>query len=138
MAYTQILVRQMCIAGFGVLEAAATITPGFLLQRTSENKCYPHGTVGGASQKMIAVEKDGQSIDDTYVSGEDVSYKICRAGDHAYMILKDGEAVSVGSWCCSNGDGKLRNGSGSTYNVVGEAIEAVTANGDSRVLVEIY
>lgn len=138
MAYNKILVKQMCIAGFGTLEAAATITPGFLLQRTSENKIFPHVTVGGASQKMIALEKDGQSIDTTYTSGEDVSYKICRAGDNAYMILKDGEVVSIGSWCCSNGDGKLRNGSGSSYDIVGEALEAVTANGDSRVLVEIY
>lgn len=139
MSYASILVKQMCVAGVTSLEAVVTITPGFLLQRTSENKVGLHGVTGGASQKMVAFEKAGYSIDLPYDIGESVNCKVCRAGDQVCMMLHAGESVVIGDHCCSNGDGTLRAASGVTdSNVIGEALEAVTALDDDRILIEIF
>jgi hypothetical protein len=127
------------MAGENSLVAAGAITPGFLLLRNSANKVIPHNIIDVACQKMVAKEKEGESIDVQYVLGEDVFFKLCRPGDVVYMILKDGESVGIGDPCCSNADGKLKKGSWSDGSaIVCVSLDALTASGDTRILTEIF
>lgn len=134
--YNTILVRQMCLAGRGARKAAAVITPGSLLMRIWNQYVIPHNLPGGPFQQMFALEKEGQSIDVSYNIDESVDYKICRAGDNVYAFLESGQAVDVGDFLESAGNGVLRKYQ--EGHVIGLALEAGSASsGDTRFLIEI-
>lgn len=138
MANEQILIKEMCVAGKGLLFAEQTITPGCLVERTSANKLVPHSTPGGFAQRMIALESDPPVIDTNYDTNDIVQYKICRSGDQVYSFLADGESVQIGDFLCSAGNGVFKKHT-LTHdgNVLALALEAVEAEGDTRLIIEI-
>lgn len=124
------------------LRAAATITPGMLLDTNSAGSAIPHGTAGGRAENMFALEDalQGRTIDDDYASGELVQVGIARSGDVVFGWLNTGEQCSPDDFLASNGDGTLRVVTGSD-NAIGKALEAIdltdTGAENGRVRVRI-
>jgi len=121
-------------------EAAGTITPGMLIALNSDGKVVAHANAGKFAEKIFALENEleGESISDTYASGDQVQCWVAGRGDQAYALLADGESVSIGDALESHGDGYLQasvaeTASGITYpdSVVGVALEAVDMSGSS-------
>lgn len=130
-------------------KAAAAITPGHLLERTSADKFQVHSTAGGNAQMIFACEDElqGKDIDTAYAADAVVLANVCRAGDEVFALLKDGENVSIGDYLESAGDGTLQEFTQSSDSfderIVAVALEAVDLSGSSaadpsaRILVEI-
>jgi hypothetical protein len=78
--------------------AAAIITPGNLLERTSSDTVQKHSTAGSTNIKMFAVENDlvGNDINDNYAASEQVQYIHAVPGNLINGILADGETVVGG------------------------------------------
>jgi hypothetical protein len=125
------------------------VTPGMLIEITSDNVVQPHSTEDGAALIMFALEDElqGKGIDDAYAVSTaipivkvPVQCWLPGHGDMAYALLADGETAVIGSWLASNGDGKLKVG---TTNPIGQAVEAVDMSGSSgadpsgRIIVRI-
>lgn len=132
--------------------AAAAITPGHLIERTSAGKVQVHSTAGGPVHKAFAVEDElqGNEIGDTYAADDLVQFNIFRPGDRVYALLKDGQNVAIGAFLESAGDGTLQawaadasGAVGQSNQVVGQALEAVDMSGSlgvdpsGRILIEI-
>lgn len=132
--------------------AAAGITPGMLIERTSADKVQVHSSAGQNAQRMFAVENDleGKDIDHAYVADERCQFVVCRPGDEVFALLADGQNVSIGDWLESNGDGYLRKhtvaaSAGEEYTecIVAQAISALDLSGGSsgestqRIKVEV-
>lgn len=91
--------------------AAASITPGMMVELTSVDKVQAHSTAGGnANPPMFALEDElqGNGIDDAYSSADKVQVWITNRGEQVYAILADGENVSIGDALESNGAGYLQ------------------------------
>lgn len=90
--------------------AAATITPGMLIERTSSDTVQAHSTAGGNQDRTFALEDTGQGngIDDDYSSGDRVQFCYMSPGDIVNAILKDGEDIAIGDRLESAGDGTLQ------------------------------
>lgn len=90
--------------------AAATITPGMLLELTTSNTVQAHSTSEGNVFPAFALEDElqGNGINDNYSSGDQVQIWVPRRGDEVFAILADGEACSIGQFLSSNGDGYLK------------------------------
>lgn len=92
--------------------AAAAITPGMLIELTStDTKVQAHSTAGGnAIPTRIALENEleGEDIDTAYATDDVVQTWIPQRGAVAYMILADGENVSIGDPLESAGNGYLQ------------------------------
>jgi len=116
--------------------AAATITPGMLLELTSDGEVQPHSDSDGFSERLFATEDalQGNDIDDDYSDGDIVNYALARPGDVIYAWLAGGEVSTVGKHLISNGDGCLHGvGSGSYGHPIAVALEAVDATDSSRI-----
>jgi len=119
-------------------DAAASITPGMLVELTSSDTVQPHSSADGRHMRMVAVESDftGDGIEHVYNSGEIAQFNVFRPGDIALMHLADGQDASLGDYLVSNGDGKLKveasSGTGDLEgSLVGMALEAVDMSGSS-------
>ena len=116
--------------------AAAEITPGFLIELTSAGKVQAHSTSAGlVTPAMFATENDfeGQTISDAYEADDPVRCWIPQRGDVVYALLNGGENASVGDSLVSAGDGSLAVAGSNEDYIVGIAIEAVD-NSDSAGL----
>lgn len=91
-------------------QAAAAITPGMLLELTTAGKVQAHSSAGGNALPYIALENEleGEGIDDAYAADDQVQVWVGTRGEEAYMILADGENVSIGNYLESNGAGYLQ------------------------------
>ena len=121
------------------ITAAATVTPGYLLELTSAGKVQHHSTAGGRAVPMFALEDElqGKGISDNYSANDPVQVWIPYRGDIVYAMLKSGENVAIGARLESAGDGTLR-ALTSGGEPVAEAIEAVNASGgNTRIKVRI-
>jgi hypothetical protein len=108
MSYNTISVR-----GDYVLEehyAAATISPGNLLELDSDKKVKRHSNAGGAAEKAFALENSlaGEVISDDYSSSERVRYGIFAPGSLVYALIADGEDIEIGDQLISDGSGNLK------------------------------
>lgn len=129
-------------------QAAAAITPGMLLELTSAGKMQAHSTAGGNAPRYIALENEleGEGIDDAYATNDYVQVWSGVMGEEAYMILADGENVSIGDLLESAGNGYLQKhtsdvesfesnepGSITVYpeQIVAQALEALDLSGSS-------
>lgn len=120
-------------------KAAATITPGMLVEIDSNGELIPHGTSGQEGQAAVAIENDltGRGIDDDYSSGDQVRYHVLPDGARFNGIILDGEDIAVGDALASNGDGKLKEAANTDF-VVGYARAASAPSGsDGRASVEV-
>jgi hypothetical protein len=130
--------------------AAATITPGMLLEITSAGKVQAHSSAGqNVLGHIVALEDElqGNGIDDDYSADDPVQCWVTQRGEVAYMLLEDGEDVSIGDALESAGDGRLQkyvadtetlgaDSSGNittiyTNQIVAVALEAVDLSGSS-------
>jgi len=134
--------------------ASGTVTPGFLLERTSASALTvkAHSGAGLAAQKLFAVENDlvGAEIDDDYASGAIVQMDHMLPGDRVLALLSNGENAAIGDFLVSDGAGALAvfaaDSAGivsSDASIVAVAVEAVDMSDSSgadptgRILVEI-
>lgn len=123
--------------------AAATITPGMLIELTSADKVQAHSVSGGpVTPPMFALEDElqGNGITDNYVADNVVQIWVAGRGDQVYALLADGENASIGEKLVSNGDGYLKCASGDSGTdeaFVAIALEAVdrstSSGGDTNV-----
>jgi hypothetical protein len=90
--------------------AAASITPGMLLELTSSDTVQAHSAQGRNILPMFALEDElqGNGLEDNYVAGDKVQVWIPNRGDQVYAVLVDGENIAIGDFLESNGDGALR------------------------------
>lgn len=127
-------------------DAASAITPGMLVELTSDGEVRPHNTDGGVAEKMFATEDEfqGKTIADDYAAEDKVFCWFPQRGDVAYAFLANGEDASVGDKLVSDGNGALRVvDSAGEENVIAVALEAVDMSGSSgedpsgRIIVRI-
>lgn len=136
-------------------KGSGTIYPGMLLERTSTGLVQAHATAeGDVVPILVAIENslEGQDIDDTYASADQVQFVAPRPGDEMLLYLKDGQNITNGDLLCSNGDGYVKKytvptdssvAGGKDYveAIVGRALETVNTGtstvGNSRIEVEI-
>jgi uncharacterized protein (AIM24 family) len=95
--------------------AAATVTPGKLLEITSSGKMQHHSTANGATQGVrVALETihadapTTEQIDATYASGDVLYYAAALPGDVYYMFLAGSQTVIKGAYLASDGSGNLQ------------------------------
>lgn len=90
--------------------ANAAITPGHLIEVISTDKVQVHATGDGNALPMFAIEDDlqGKTIDQAYAAGDRVQVWIPQRGDQVNAILHDEEAVVIGDFLTSYGDGTLK------------------------------
>lgn len=136
--FDKILVKEMCVAGRSILTAGSTIKPGMLVNRPSAGYVNPHGVSDGFAQKLFAYEYPGKTINDDFIANDPVTIKLARPGDEVYAWLADAQTVAFGDPLSSNGDGCLKlDGAPTGCEVVGIALDSITASGDTRLLIEI-
>ena len=130
--------------------AAGTIIPGMLVERTSADKVQAHSRAGGPVNALFALEDEnqGNDIDDNYAATSLVKLWRPVPGEQVYAIADDdtGDAIAIGDYLESAGDGRLRKATNLTSagtkefpgNIVGVALEAVsTGSPASRILIEV-
>lgn len=89
--------------------AAATITPGMLLEITSAGKFQAASTEGGYTERIVA-EVDalqGHSMEDDYAADALVAANVELPGNEAAVLLQAGQNAVIGSLLISGGDGTL-------------------------------
>lgn len=121
--------------------AAATITPGMLVEFTSTaNTVQAHSSPGQNAAKMFAKEDalQGNGLDDDYSATNKAQILTFIPGEEVYAILKDGENVSRGDFLESAGDGTLQKHEASSAGaveypnaIVGVALESLNLSGGS-------
>jgi len=107
--------------------AAATITPGELLEVTGAKKVKPHSTASGVAQPLFLKEQDfiGEGISDSVASGDTVEYIYAQPGDEIYAFFKDGtNQATPASYLGSDGAGNLKVIDTTTPSSVGPALVA--------------
>jgi hypothetical protein len=91
--------------------AAATITPGMLIDRNTANAVIPHATAGGPAAMDIAIENQhiSKTINDNYLTGDLVFLHRLKKGEEFYGLLPAGAAaVTPATYLTSNGDGTFK------------------------------
>ena len=120
--------------------AAAAITPGMLIERTSADKVQAHSSAGQNAEKMFALEDDlqGNEIGTAYSADNIVQIGFFKPGDEVYALLADGENAAIGDYLESNGSGYMRVYAASSAgaveypsSIVGVALEALDMSGSS-------
>lgn len=132
-----IMINEVCVAGRGSGTATTTITPGCLICRDSSGGLSPFNVVGGACQKMFALEVETGMEHINYITNDTVTYKICCPGDQLSAFLADGETVVIGDRLCCAGNGVLQKISTSSDVALAIALEAMTASGDTAIDIEV-
>lgn len=132
-----------CPKQFEAIAGEAGITPGMLLEITSEGKVVSHNSAAALRGPLrIAREAEyiGGSIDDTYDDGDTVPFYVMNPGDRFYALLQAGEDVAIGAALQSAADGTFE-AQTSTNPTRAFALEAVDNNPGTggaavRILVE--
>ena len=121
--------------------AAADITPGYLVELTSDDEVQHHSTPAGNAVPMFALEDGllGNGLDTDITEGEKCMVWIPQRGDEVYAMLAAGQTIVIGDLLSSNADGTLKKHvpeSSDYYDttdvtvkplqIVAQAIEAVT------------
>lgn len=115
--------------------AAAAVTPGDLIEKTSAGKVQRNSTAADkAPQILVALPSfAGQGIDDDYAATQDVHFVHAGPGWRLRMRLADSMTIDIGDKLVSNGSGGTLKAATSTDDedgaVVGVAAEAVTTSG---------
>jgi hypothetical protein len=130
--------------------AAATITPGYLIELNSDDEFQNHSTAGGSVVPCFAdIDKwQGNDLDDDYSAGDLVAGWYPGSGDVVENAMLDGASanLAIGSFVQSNGDGLLTlyevaisaGGVVQDRQIVGFALEAVVPDGsDTRFKLQI-
>lgn len=139
MAYNSIILKKY-VDIVNEREAAATITPGMLVELTSAGKVQAHSNAGQNAAKAFAKEDalQGNGIDDDYSSGDKVQVLSFIPGEEVYGILADDEDVAIGDFLESDGNGYLQKHEAGSAGVVeypnaivGQALEAKDLSGSS-------
>lgn len=107
---------------------AVAITPGALLELTSNDLVQAHSSDGGLVLPMFALEDElqGKEINDNYVANDKIQVWVAVRGEIVNALIADDEVVTVGDFLVSNGDGTLRVlGSTDTGTIVGQAVETL-------------
>lgn len=132
--------------------ANAAFTPGHLCRIRTDGKYEKHGTAGGNTEALFAIEDDhqGGKYTTAYTAGDIAQLAIAGRGAVVYALLKDGENVTVGTFLESGGDGTLvamtsdtSVGLVKTNSAVAVALEAVDMSGSAgadpsgRILVRV-
>lgn len=109
--------------------AAAAITPGELLERSSSGNLQAHSSGGGfVGEKLVALETqhaDQQGtaqINIDYASADIVYYGVGRPGEVYYMFLAGSENVSEGDALESDGAGALQSVTPGTDDTAGSLV----------------
>ena len=113
--------------------AAATITPGMLIEEDSSAEFQAHSTAGGVAQRLVA-EVDalqGNTLADDYSAADLVSANVELPGNEVQMFLLAGENVAIGADLESAGDGTLQAYTSGT--VLANAREALDLSGSGAV-----
>ncbi len=115
----------------------AGIRPGMLLEYSDDGEVKKHGTANNDVIPMLALTDrlQGKGINEAYANGSPVQCWIPQPGDQAYMILADGQDISVGAYLQSNGDGTLKAVTSGGVAFC-QALEAVDLSGSSGELDE--
>lgn len=121
-------------------DAAATITPGMLLDIDTDGHVIPHGATSAVRFSVNfarEMELVGGGIDDNYLEGDRVLYYAAKPGDCYYALLENGANVAIGAPLASNAAGALE-AAGANY-AVAEALEAInnTSGGNVRIKVRV-
>lgn len=118
--------------------AAAAITPGMLLAINSAGKVVPHPSVGGAAERLFALEDalQGRTIANAYASGELVSAVLASPGDVVYAWASPGSNLIVGDKLQSDGGGRLMESVG-PEETVAVALEPVNLSATGSLPVRI-
>ena len=113
--------------------------PGMLLMLNSSNVFIPCTLADVDASTIFAVENyyTGKGIDDQYAIGDRVFARHCRAGDRILAFLQDAATTSIGTFLTSAGDGTLKP-STVVGSVICTALEALTAVGVTRIVVEVH
>ncbi len=134
------------------LDAGVAITPGELLQQSTDGDLDPHGTAAANAEKLFALEQVGEEppagtdqIDHDYGVGDRVRYAIVRRGTRVNAFLDNTSAnVEAGVPLESVGNGNLRTLTTDAAtddqqrdSIVGYADEDVTSPGSGRVRIVI-
>lgn len=133
--------------------AASAITPGYLVELTSDDKVQHHSTEAGNVVPMFALEDSsiGLGLTTNIAEDEVCAVWIPQRGDEVYAMLTTGQTVVIGDLLSSKGNGTLKKHvpeSSDYYEVtdvtvkplqiVAQATEAVTTTGAvSRIKVRI-
>ncbi len=119
---------------------AVAITPGMLLELTSDGLVQAHSTEGGPVLPMFALEDElqGKGITDNYAVSAKIQVWTAVRGEEVYALLADGEEVAAGDFLISDGNGKLKKYDGNTasdvefpQSLVAVALEAVDMSDSS-------
>lgn len=126
--------------------AAAALTPGHLIERTSADKVQKHSSAGGPAFPMFALEdaEQGRTISQAYDTSDNAQVHcwIPTRGDVVNArISSTSEALVIGDFVESAGDGTLRKydiaSSGGVIEgasvIVGRAIEAIAAGAQGLI-----
>jgi hypothetical protein len=121
--------------------ANAAIEPGMLVELMSTNKVRAHADANGNAIPMFALEDElqGKGIHDAYAAGDPVQVWVAQRGEKVYALLEDGQAVVIGDFLVSAGNGHLRKFVGGDsgaaeelpMEIVAMALEAVDASQSS-------
>lgn len=113
---------------------AVAITPGMLLELTSEGLVQAHSTDGGTVLPMFALEDElqGKEVDDAYAASDKIQVWVAVRGEIVWALLADNEVVTTGDFLLSAGNGKLKVSANSEasfaefpQSVVGVALEDI-------------
>lgn len=106
---------------------AVAISPGTLLELTSDDKVQAHSTIDGAALTMFALEDElqGNGIDDNYVASDPIQCWVAVRGEIVNALIADDEVVAIGDFLVSAGNGKLKVADSDETNIVGVAVEAL-------------
>lgn len=127
----------------GRVAATKTITPGHLIEvvgtdSNGDDTLQPHSTGGGYAEKNVAIEEyfgsdvraANRGIDDDYVAGALVRYKVAQPGEEFYLKLAASQTILKTSFLTSNGDGSVKLAA-TTDQRLFKAMEAVTTTGSA-------
>lgn len=140
MAYNTITLKTRGAPLLKEAQAAAALSPGYLLYRTSANKFAKHATAGQKVMPLFALENEATGADLTtaYATNDTVQAAVFETGEEVYAKLAAAApAIVVGDYLESAGDGTLRKVLGLTDSSGGTANTTLQAIGGSYTQAEV-
>ncbi len=112
---------------FNEYDAAGVITPGNVLELTSAGKVQRHSNEGENAPKYIAIEDNlqGKGIDENYAVDDKVQVWTPQPGDEGYLLLEDGENVSIGDLLESSGSGTVQKWVADSAGIVAQPLQVI-------------
>jgi len=122
--------------------AAAAITPGHLVERTSTGTVQKQTDDAANVAPMFALERDemGKDIDTAYAAGDTVKVGNFAAGQRVYAFIPSGQNVTNGDYLTTDTGGRLTKTSVSATVRIAMALESVNNTAgpsDARIRVQI-